>query len=88
MPGVKEKNVQGILYALSDPVQVRIYADLARADSAMTDHKTVRTPATANITRQNWPELAETLSRRHNQGPLIFFTSYKAKSQTSVNTSE
>src|SRR6267143_6340857 len=34
-PSVKEITVQGILYALSDPVRVRIYADLAQADSAM-----------------------------------------------------
>ena len=27
--------MQGILYALSDPVRVRIYAELAQADSAM-----------------------------------------------------
>lgn len=34
-PSLKEITVQGILYALSDPVRVRIYAELARAESAM-----------------------------------------------------
>ena len=34
-PPLKEITVQGILYALSDPVRVRIYAELAQADSAM-----------------------------------------------------
>ena len=34
-PSLNEITVQGILYALSDPVRVRIYADLAQADSAM-----------------------------------------------------
>jgi DNA-binding transcriptional ArsR family regulator len=34
-PALKEITVQGILYALSDPVRVRIYAELAQADSAM-----------------------------------------------------
>src|SRR3981189_117993 len=34
-PSLKEITVQGILYALSDPVRVRIYAELAQADSAM-----------------------------------------------------
>jgi len=34
-PSLKEISVQGILYALSDPVRVRIYAELAQADSAM-----------------------------------------------------
>ena len=34
-PSLQEITVQGILYALSDPVRVRIYAELARADSAM-----------------------------------------------------
>ena len=34
-PSLKEITVQGILYALSDPVRVRIYGELAKADSAM-----------------------------------------------------
>ena len=34
-PSLKEITVQGILYALSDPVRARIYAELAQADSAM-----------------------------------------------------
>ena len=34
-PSLEEITVQGILYALSDPVRVRIYAELAQADSAM-----------------------------------------------------
>ena len=34
-PLLSEITVQGILYALSDPVRVRIYAELAQADSAM-----------------------------------------------------
>src|SRR5579862_5275544 len=34
-PSLKDITVQGILYALSDPVRVRIYAELARADCAM-----------------------------------------------------
>jgi DNA-binding transcriptional ArsR family regulator len=34
-PSLREITVQGILYALSDPVRVRIYAELAQADSAM-----------------------------------------------------
>jgi DNA-binding transcriptional ArsR family regulator len=34
-PSLNEITVQGILYALSDPVRVRIYAELAQADSAM-----------------------------------------------------
>src|SRR6266481_7120207 len=34
-PSLKEITVQGILYALSDPARVRIYAELAQADSAM-----------------------------------------------------
>ena len=34
-PSLNEITVQGILYALSDPVRVRIYAELARADCAM-----------------------------------------------------
>src|SRR5882757_10163132 len=34
-PSLKEITVQGLLYALSDPVRVRIYAELAQADSAM-----------------------------------------------------
>ncbi len=34
-PSLKEITVQGVLYALSDPVRVRIYAELARADCAM-----------------------------------------------------
>ena len=34
-PSLKEITVQGILYALSDPVRVRIYAELAQADCAM-----------------------------------------------------
>jgi DNA-binding transcriptional ArsR family regulator len=34
-PPLKEITVQGILYALSDPVRVRIYAELAQAESAM-----------------------------------------------------
>src|SRR5271154_3815923 len=34
-PSLKDITVQGILYALSDPVRVRIYAELAQADSAM-----------------------------------------------------
>jgi DNA-binding transcriptional ArsR family regulator len=34
-PSLKEISVQGILYALSDPVRVRICAELAQADCAM-----------------------------------------------------
>jgi DNA-binding transcriptional ArsR family regulator len=34
-PALGEISVQGILHALSDPVRVRIYAELAQADSAM-----------------------------------------------------
>ncbi len=34
-PTLNEITVQGILYALSDPVRVRIYAELAQADCAM-----------------------------------------------------
>jgi len=34
-PSLKEITVQGILYALSDPVRVLIYAELAQADCAM-----------------------------------------------------
>src|SRR5712692_11462403 len=34
-PALKEITVQGLLYALSDPVRVRIYAELAQADCAM-----------------------------------------------------
>jgi DNA-binding transcriptional ArsR family regulator len=34
-PSLEEISVQGILYALSDPVRVRIYAELAQADRAM-----------------------------------------------------
>ena len=34
-PSLEEITVQGILYALSDPVRVRIYAELAQADCAM-----------------------------------------------------
>ena len=34
-PALGEITVQGILYALSDPVRVRIYAELAQADCAM-----------------------------------------------------
>jgi DNA-binding transcriptional ArsR family regulator len=34
-PSLEEISVQGILYALSDPVRVRIYAELAQADCAM-----------------------------------------------------
>ena len=34
-PSLNEITVQGILYALSDPVRVRIYAELAQADCAM-----------------------------------------------------
>jgi DNA-binding transcriptional ArsR family regulator len=34
-PSLKEITVQGILYALSDPARVRIYAELAQADCAM-----------------------------------------------------
>src|SRR6266404_1406457 len=34
-PSLNEISVQGILYALSDPVRVRIYAELAQADCAM-----------------------------------------------------
>jgi len=33
-PSLKEITVQGILYALSDPVRVRIYAELAQAECA------------------------------------------------------
>src|ERR1700694_829242 len=35
-PSLNEITVQGILYALSDPVRVRIYAELAQADCAMS----------------------------------------------------
>jgi DNA-binding transcriptional ArsR family regulator len=34
-PSLREITVQGILYALSDPVRARIYTELAQADSAM-----------------------------------------------------
>ncbi len=34
-PSLNEITVQGILYALSDPVRVRICAELAQADCAM-----------------------------------------------------
>src|SRR5580658_8470892 len=34
-PSLSEITVEGILYALSDPVRVRIYAELAQADCAM-----------------------------------------------------
>jgi DNA-binding transcriptional ArsR family regulator len=34
-PSLNEITVQGLLYALSDPVRVRIYAELAQADCAM-----------------------------------------------------
>src|ERR1700677_700716 len=34
-PSLEEISVQGILYALSDPVRVRIYAELAQSESAM-----------------------------------------------------
>src|SRR6266850_1945420 len=34
-PPLEEITVQGLLYALSDPVRVRIYAELAQADCAM-----------------------------------------------------
>jgi len=34
-PSLNEITVQGILYALSDPVRARIYAELAQADCAM-----------------------------------------------------
>src|SRR6266478_7389756 len=34
-PSLKEITVQGVLYGLSDPVRVRIYAELAQADCAM-----------------------------------------------------
>jgi DNA-binding transcriptional ArsR family regulator len=34
-PSLKDITVQGILYALSDPVRVRIYAELVQADCAM-----------------------------------------------------
>jgi DNA-binding transcriptional ArsR family regulator len=34
-PSLKEITVQGIVYALSDPVRVRICAELAQADCAM-----------------------------------------------------
>src|ERR1700731_1025328 len=34
-PSLQEITVQGLLYALSDPVRVRIYAELAQADCAM-----------------------------------------------------
>jgi DNA-binding transcriptional ArsR family regulator len=34
-PSLEEITVQGILYALSDAVRVRIYAELAQADTAM-----------------------------------------------------
>jgi len=34
-PSLKEITVQGLLYALSDPVRVRIFAELAQADCAM-----------------------------------------------------
>jgi DNA-binding transcriptional ArsR family regulator len=34
-PSLGEITVQGILYALSDPVRVRIYAELAQAECAM-----------------------------------------------------
>ena len=34
-PSLEEITVQGILYALSDPVRVRIYSELTQADCAM-----------------------------------------------------
>jgi DNA-binding transcriptional ArsR family regulator len=34
-PSLSEITVQGVLYALSDPVRVRIYFELAQADCAM-----------------------------------------------------
>ena len=34
-PPLKEITVPGVLYALSDPVRARIYAELAQADCAM-----------------------------------------------------
>jgi DNA-binding transcriptional ArsR family regulator len=34
-PSLNEITVQGLLYALSDPVRVRIYVELAQADCAM-----------------------------------------------------
>jgi DNA-binding transcriptional ArsR family regulator len=34
-PSLGEITVQGLLYALADPVRVRIYAELARAECAM-----------------------------------------------------
>jgi DNA-binding transcriptional ArsR family regulator len=34
-PSLEDITVQGILYALSDPVRVRIYVELAQADCAM-----------------------------------------------------
>src|SRR5258706_16187330 len=34
-PSLAEITVEGILYALSDPVRVRIFAELAQADCAM-----------------------------------------------------
>jgi DNA-binding transcriptional ArsR family regulator len=34
-PSLDEITVEGILYALSEPVRVRIYAELAQSDSAM-----------------------------------------------------
>jgi DNA-binding transcriptional ArsR family regulator len=34
-PSLQEITVQGLLYALSDPVRVRIYAELAQAESSM-----------------------------------------------------
>jgi DNA-binding transcriptional ArsR family regulator len=33
-PALKDITVQGILYALSDPIRVQIYAELARQDCA------------------------------------------------------
>ncbi|MFN8390322.1 MAG: helix-turn-helix domain-containing protein [Bdellovibrionota bacterium] len=35
-PSVKEITVEGILYALSDPVRVRIFAGIRKAESAKT----------------------------------------------------
>ena len=48
-PSLKEITVQGILHALSDPVRVSIYAELAQADSAMNcsaflDHGNLQLP--------------------------------------------
>lgn len=35
-PAIKDVSVEGLLYALSDPIRVRIYAEIARAECPQT----------------------------------------------------